>query len=207
VPSRHALQIQPDQKTEVFMKNITLEVIKDQDLAQCQELCNELMAFQKSKATIHPEWFDSMNFETRMQTSYAAALSSHVVVAKDNGLPIGYVFSTINLITEADKDAYPSWVSLKEQGRGFYPDWLEVPQKVGCLNNLYIKDNYRGLGLGQKLFDLTMAWLESQSGVDINFVYISNGNDEALNFYLSNGFIFGYEVFNGFIQAAYKQKI
>ena len=34
------------------------------------------------------------------------------------------------------------------------------------------------------------------------FVYISNGNDDALKFYLQHGFIFSHHVFGGFIQAA-----
>ena len=34
------------------------------------------------------------------------------------------------------------------------------------------------------------------------FVYISNGNDDALKFYLQQGFAFGHHVFGSFIQAA-----
>ena len=34
------------------------------------------------------------------------------------------------------------------------------------------------------------------------FVYISNGNDDALKFYLQHGFTFSHHVFGGFIQAA-----
>ena len=187
------------------MKNIVFEVITEKNIEQCRQLCAELMAFQKSKATINPQWFDSMNFETRLKASYAAALKNHLVIAKDNGIPIGYVFSTINIVNAENKNAYPSWVSATEQGSGFYPSWLEVPQKVGCLNNLYLKENYRGLGIGQKLFDLTMDWLESYSDVGVVFVYISNGNDQALKFYLANGFTFSHDVFSGFIQAAYKK--
>ena len=42
------------------MKSITVEIVEDGNIEQCRELCNELMAFQKSKAVIAPEVFDLM---------------------------------------------------------------------------------------------------------------------------------------------------
>ena len=45
-------------------KNITIEILREEDIGQCRELCNELMAFQQSIATITPEWFDGMTFDT-----------------------------------------------------------------------------------------------------------------------------------------------
>lgn len=49
------------------MENITIEVVKYWSIEKCRELCNELMEFQKSKATINPERFDTMSIETRMK--------------------------------------------------------------------------------------------------------------------------------------------
>ena len=49
-----------------------------------------------------------------------------------------------------------------------------------------------------------MDWLESFADVNLTFIYISNGNDEALNFYLSRGFTYSHDVFGGFIKAVYK---
>lgn len=43
------------------MKNITIEILGEEDIEQCRELCDELMAFQKSKAFLEPERFDGMN--------------------------------------------------------------------------------------------------------------------------------------------------
>lgn len=188
------------------MKDITFEVIRDGDIEQCRALCDALMAFQKSKATFSPKSFDSMNFDTRMKKSYENALNSHVVVAKDNGCPVGYVFSTIEEVQPEDKDAFPVWAPMGENNKGFYPDWMELPQKVGCLSNLYLSDQYRHEGIGLKLFEMTMNWLESFEDVNLIFVYISNGNDEALKFYLNHGFTFSHDVFGGFIKAAYKRK-
>ncbi|CUU48826.1 hypothetical protein [Clostridium beijerinckii] len=67
------------------MENITIEIVRDGNIEQCRELCNELMAFQKSKATIEPERFDAMTFETRMKKSYENSLESQIIVVKDNG--------------------------------------------------------------------------------------------------------------------------
>ncbi|TCP53418.1 acetyltransferase (GNAT) family protein [Tumebacillus sp. BK434] len=188
------------------MDQITMEVIQDGNIESCRELCNELMAFQKSLAVIAPESFDTMNFDTRMKKSYANALASQVIVVKDNGLPVGYVFSTIDNI-EHSKNRIPAWapVADPETTQGFYPEWEDLPNKVGLLNNLYLRDEYRALGLGTKLFDLAMEWLESFDDVGVIFVFISNGNDAALQFYLSRGFTFSHDVFGGFIKAVYKR--
>jgi ribosomal protein S18 acetylase RimI-like enzyme len=189
------------------MENITIEVVKDGNIEQCRELCNELMAFQQSIATIAPEKFDSMNFDTRMIKSYESSLDSQVIVVKDHGIPVGYVFSTIENIKNS-KISFPDWAPIEgiENIKGFYPEWDHLPNKMGCLNNLYLRDEYRSMGLGSKLFDLSMEWLESFLDVDLIFIYVSNGNDAALNFYLSRGFTFSHDVFDGFIMAIYKFK-
>lgn len=175
------------------MENITIEIVRDGNIEQCRELCNELMAFQKSKATIEPERFDAMSFETRMKKSYESSLESQIIVVKDNGIPVGYAFSTIE-DTESNKDS------------GFYPEWDNLPKKIGCLSNLYFRDKYRGLGLGSKMFKMSMEWFESFPDIELIFIYVSNGNDEALKFYLSRRFTFSHEVWGGFIKAVYKFK-
>jgi GNAT superfamily N-acetyltransferase len=187
------------------MENITIEIVKDGNIEHCRELCNELMAFQKSKAAIAPEKFDSMNFDTRMKKSYESSLETQVIVVKDKGIPVGYVFSTIEYV-ENNKGSYPAWAPIEnvENPQGFYPDWDNFPTKIGCLNNLYIRDEYRNLRLGSKLFEMSMEWLESFEDVDLVFIYVSNGNDAALDFYLNRGFTFSHDVFGGFIKAVYK---
>jgi GNAT superfamily N-acetyltransferase len=192
-------------KDEIEMKNITIEIVENGNIEQCRELCNELMAFQKSKATIAPEIFDSMDFDTRMKKSYESALESQIILVKDNGIPVGYVFSTIENI-EKSKFSYPDWAPVddSENGKGFYPEWDHLPNKIGCLNNLYLRDNYRDMGLGSRLFEMSMEWLGSFSDVDFIFIFVSNGNDAALQFYLSRGFTFSHDVFGGFIKALYK---
>lgn len=188
------------------MPNFTIEILEDGNIESCRELCNELMAFQKSKALLWPELFDLMTFDTRMKRTHENALRSQTIVAKDNGIPVGYVFSAIDQVESADRTAAPDWAPAGDNFAGFYPDWVTLPQKIGCLNNLYLRTGYRGSGLGAKLFDMSMGWLESFPDVNLFFVYISNGNGDALRFYLRHGFTFSHDVFGGFIQAAYRQK-
>lgn len=62
------------------------------------------------------------------------------------------------------------------------------------------------MGIGSKLLNKAMEWLESFPDVNVSFVYISNGNDNALDFYIKHGFTFSHDVFGEFIKAAYKFK-
>ncbi len=190
------------------MANIRIEEITDGNIEICRALCNELMAFQRSKATLAPEAFDAMNFDTRMKKSYEGALDRQVLVAMDGGVPVGYAFSTIERAENIGAVAYPAWAPSKDPAvsKGFYPDWLETPCKVGCLSNLYVREDYRAYGIGSKLFGQSMAWLESVAEAEYIFIYVSNGNDEALRFYLSRGFSYSHEVFGGFIHAVYKKR-
>lgn len=186
------------------MNNITLHIVQDGNIEQCRELCNELMAFQKSKAILAPEAFDGMNFDTRMKKSYENALASQVVIAKDGETPIGYIFSTVEKVANV-KGPFPAWApSVPGQTlQGFYPDWPDLPEKIGCLSNLYFRDAYRGTGLGSKLTEMSTTWFKSLPDIDLVFTYISNGNDNALKFYLAHGYTYSHEVFGGFIKAAY----
>ena len=115
------------------MRNITVEVMKDEDLGQCEDLCNELMALQKSKSRLHPECFDGMNFHTRMEKSYINAFRKQVLIAREGQTPIGYVFSTVDKIVEEYRSALPDWAPKGENHIGFFPEWVKLPQYIGCL--------------------------------------------------------------------------
>lgn len=77
------------------------EIITDEEIEYCRDLCNELMAFQKSKAHITPELFDHMNFDTRMVPSVKSALHNYTVIVKDGEKIVAYVYSNIS-----PKEAY-----------------------------------------------------------------------------------------------------
>jgi GNAT superfamily N-acetyltransferase len=160
------------------------------------------MAFQKSKAVIAREAFDGMSFDTRLKPSYNNATDKQIILALSGDVPVAYVFATIDSTLGGDKSVIPEWAP-KTGGEmlGFYPDW--APERAGVLNHLYIREGYRGLGLGKKLLDMAMEWIWGFPDINVTFVYISNGNNEALDFYLRNGYALSHEVFGGFITAAY----
>jgi ribosomal protein S18 acetylase RimI-like enzyme len=164
------------------------EIISDEEFEQCRDLCNELMAFQKSKANISPELFDNMNFDTRMVPSIKNALHNYIVAVKDGEKMVAYVYSNIS-----PKETYSNDFTT-------FFDLSSVSKKnVGCLSQFYIKEEYRQYGIGSKLFTMSMDWLKQFDDVEDYFIFVSNGNDNALEFYKRKGFSVSHTILDGFI--------
>ncbi len=173
--------------------NIHYEVISEENISCIQILCNDLMAYQKSEAYIHPELFDEMCFETRMVPSVKSAKSNYILVAKDDDEIVGYAYSTI-----APKETYSGdFATLKCDS---FFDFNSVKNDdVGCLSQFYLKENYRNSGIGSILFAKSMDWLNSFGSIADLFIFVSNGNDNALKFYQSKGFKISHQILDGFI--------
>lgn len=168
--------------------NIKYEIIPNEKIEYCRDLCNELMVFQKSKAQIKPELFDSMNFDTRMIPSIKSALYNYIVVVKDDDKIVGYVYSNISP-KEAYSNNFATFFDLSSVSRN----------NVGCLSQFYIKEEYRQKGIGSVLFDMSMKWLNQFDDIEDYFIFVSNGNNDALEFYKRKGFIFSHKILDGFI--------
>ena len=132
----------------------------------CRDLCNALMAHQADHGTIHPEVLRSMNFDNRLKPSYEHAAEKQLIAAFDGGTPVGYIFSTAEWQTEASKTAIPGWAQTLSGAKetGFYPDGLALPQKIGCLNNLYVMPEYRGRHIAYTLCSRAMQWFRKRGG-------------------------------------------
>ncbi|NRD80089.1 GNAT family N-acetyltransferase [Bacillus sp. BRMEA1] len=167
---------------------ITYEVLPNEKMEECRDLCNELMIFQKSKAHFKPELFDSMNFDTRMVPSMKSAIYNQIVVAKDDGKIIAYAYSNIS-----PKEAYSNDFAT------FFDQSSVSKKNVGCLSQFFIKEGYRKIGIGSILFELSMKWLHPFDDVEDYFIFVSNGNDDALEFYKRKGFIVSHNILDGFI--------
>lgn len=187
---------------------ITYREITDGNVEICRDLCNALMAHQADNGLLHPEVLRAMSFDTRLKPAFEQAEEKQLMVAFDGSEPVGYVFSSAGLETEASKEAKPAWAAGLSgvHEKGLYPDWLPVPGKVGCLNNLYVLPEYRGRHIASALCDRAMHWLRSVPEINSIFVFISNGNDSVMDFYKNYGFKYSHDVFGGFI-TAYYQKI
>lgn len=168
--------------------SIHYEVISEEQIACIKDLCNELMAYQKSKSYIRPELFDTMNFETRMLPSIKNARANYILIAKDDDAIVGYVYSNI-----AAKTVYSNEFAT------FFDLNSVKNDEVGCLSQFYIKEGYRNMGIGSVLFTRSMEWLKSFQTVTDLFIYVSNGNDNALNFYQGKGFKISHQILDGFI--------
>ncbi|MFD1737404.1 GNAT family N-acetyltransferase [Bacillus salitolerans] len=168
--------------------NFQYEIIPDDQIDVCKDLCNELMAYQKSLSYIKRELFDTMNFETRLLPSVKNASSNYTILVKENDQKIGYVYSNVS-----PKEVYSNDFAT-------FFDLSSVHNKtVGCLSQFYIKEGYRQYGIGSKLFDMSMQWLMKFDDVDDYFIYVSNGNNQALEFYKRKGFTISHEILDGFI--------
>lgn len=172
---------------------IEYEVISDENASMIKDLCNELMDFQKSKAYIHPEWFDNMNFETRLLPSLKGAKANFLIVAKDDNEIIGYSYSNI-----CPKETYSGGFATLKPVDFFDFNSVEGDD-VGCLSQFYIKDGYRNSGIGTVLFNESMDWLNSFESIKDLFIFVSNGNSNALKFYESKGFKVSHTILDGFI--------
>ncbi|MCM3118411.1 GNAT family N-acetyltransferase [Neobacillus sp. MER 74] len=168
--------------------NLSYDVISDEEIEYCRDVCNELMAFQKSKAYITPELFDSMNFDTRLVPSINSAIHNYIVIVKDGEQVVGYVYSNIS-----PKETYSNDFAT------FFDMSTVRSPNVGCLSQFYIKGEYRKYGVGSTLFKMSMEWLKQFDDVEDYFIFVSNGNNDALEFYKRKGFSVSHEILDGFI--------
>lgn len=173
--------------------DIHYEVISEDNISCIKDLVDDLMAYQKSVAYIHPEFFDDMCFETRMPPAIKSAKFNHVIVAKNGDEIVGYAYSTI-----ASKKIYSGGFATLHCDAFFDFDSVKNDD-VGCLSQFFIKEEYRNLGIGSVMFQKSMDWLNSFDSIDDIFIYVSNGNDNALKFYLNKGFKISHEILDGFI--------
>ncbi|WP_409250818.1 GNAT family N-acetyltransferase [Bacillus sp. SCS-153A] len=175
--------------------NLQYEILHEEDAECLRDACNELMAFQKSKAVITPELFDTMNFETRLLPSLHKASHNYLVAAKDGNKIAGYVYANIS-----PKEAYDNDFAT------FFDLTSVTGENVGCLSQFYIKEEYRDFGVGTTLFNMSMEWLKQFEDIEDYFIFVSNGNENALEFYKRKGFQISHDILNGFITVLRSKK-
>ena len=168
--------------------NITYKELNYGQAGEVKDLVNHLMDYQQSLSYITPERFDAMSFESRMLPSMESADENFLVVALVNDQPIAYVYSNI-----AKKQTYESDFAV------FFDMDSIAGNQVGCLSQFYIEDGYRNMGIGSELFNRSMHWLDTFPEINDRFIYVSNGNTKALNFYIHKGFKVSHDILDGFI--------
>ncbi|HAS74329.1 MAG TPA: GNAT family N-acetyltransferase [Clostridiales bacterium UBA8960] len=167
---------------------ITYEILEGEHIKKIGHLCNALMTYQKSVAHIAPERFDTMSFETRLVPSYNNARENQLIAVKEGDNYVGYVYSNISHKSVYD-NAFATFFDM-DSVSGDY---------VGCLSQFYLEDAYRGQGIGSELYRMAREWMDGFVDVKDLFIYVSNGNTPALEFYKSKGFKVSHDILDGFI--------
>lgn len=99
----------------------------------------------------------------RLLTQVLHAGEGRIFVAVDGTVPVGYCLVT--------KKIYP----------------VEIPRLCGCVNGLYVRENYRRQKTGSKLFEESMAWLKKE-GVGYVELYHMLNDPRATEFWKRMGF-------------------
>jgi GNAT superfamily N-acetyltransferase len=190
------------------MTAITYKDMTEGPIEICRDLCNDLMAYQTSKARRGVELIGQMSFENRLKPEFADAPAKSLTVAYADERPVGYAFSTATVFRDAMREP-PAWAKPRleaEFGEGLweYPEWLTAGTPIGLLDNLYVEPGHRGEHIGERLIAAALDWLTHDSGASYIFVDVSNGNNAA-PFYERNGFRHSHAVYNGFLETLYME--
>lgn len=188
------------------MTKIKIQDISNGNIEICRGLCNELMDYQANKSHIRTDVLREMTFDNRLRPSFENAKIKKLLVAFDDENPIGYVYAEVTDVTENLMYYVPDWAkNIYKKGQLiFFPVNQELPSRLGTFNNIYIKPEYHGLGLGYQLSNEVIEWMKSIDGITGIYVYVSNGNEQVVDFYKRFGFQFSHNMLNGFITAYYK---
>ncbi len=144
------------------MNDLIIRKAQINDLEYIQELNNELFKLEKENydSTLVSNWpltEEGKNYFEDLITNH------YVVVAILNNEIVGYLAGTIN-----EKGAYENI-------------------QYGEINNMFIKNNCRGYGIGKKLVNEFKTYCK-ENGIDNLTVTASAKNSNAISFYKKNGF-------------------
>lgn len=60
--------------------------------------------------------------------------------------------------------------------------------RVGEIESIFVEEDYRGRGIGERLLRLALAWLDELE-VERKILYVASGNEEVIGFYKRHGFL------------------
>ncbi|HSV96190.1 MAG TPA: GNAT family N-acetyltransferase [Spirochaetota bacterium] len=102
-------------------------------------------------------YYESLTFEKRIEKFLGDDIDINIDVARDGGTIVGYCISTI------DRNGY------------------------GEVDSIFIEEEYRLSGTGDRLLGRAIEWLKAGETTEITIV-VAAGNEEALPFYRRYGF-------------------
>lgn len=125
-----------------------------------QPLWEKLNIHHEGKSNYFSDKFRNFTFEARKNKFVKdknLEVNMDLIKNKDTNLYIGYCISTIN------KDL------------------------IGEIDSLFVEKEYRKFGLGNKLMNRALEWLNSNQ-VKIKIIGVAEGNEDVLDFYKKYGF-------------------
>ena len=145
-----------------MLNNVTIRKAHINDLEYIQKMNNEL--FKLEKENFDPTLVSNWPLTGEGKNYFEDLITNHyVVVAILNNEIVGYLAGTIN-------------------EKGIYEEI-----QYGEINNMFIKDNLRGYGVGKKLVNEFKKYCKENNVYNL-IVTASAKNSNAINFYKKNGF-------------------
>ena len=150
-------------------------VTKKEDVEVIRPLVDQLFKLQAERAD--EKWkqiLSSMTIESRLHPDFEAEV-------------FPYADTQLIMVKDMDTNRYV----------GFAYSVMDRDQK-GNLKLYYLEEAYRGKGIGSKMFEDAMTFIEAHQPEE-TLIYVSDGNEQALNFYKSKGFKFKSLVWDGMV--------
>lgn len=91
-------------------------------------------------------------------------------------------------LREKGKDIFVDWVHSKSDNKSVgYCFSIIDKNDIGEIESLYVRERYRGNGIGKELMKRALSWLERKNAKTVRLSVFS-GNTEAIKFYQGFGF-------------------
>lgn len=130
-------------------------------LDEIQELWEALNQHHRDAAVNFKTHYDKFTFEMRkiklLQKAKNGQMRIEIAIDQETARNVGYCISQIECSGDAE------------------------------MESLYVLENYRGLGLGEKLLSNALAWMD-EMGAHTKTVTVAVGNEKAFSFYERFGF-------------------
>ncbi|MGZ3297452.1 MAG: GNAT family N-acetyltransferase [Asticcacaulis sp.] len=100
---------------------------------------------------------------------------------------LAVLYSTDNLLREMDDDGHVFWiVRVEDTDVGYASAYVDGSRL--WLKKLYVRDDYRGLGLGKALIAAVLDHFQAPGRTADMALYVNCDNRPAIDYYLRSGF-------------------
>lgn len=100
---------------------------------------------------------------------------------------LAVLYSTDNLLREMQDDGHTFWiVRVGDTDAGYASGYVDGERL--WLKKLYVRDDYRGLGLGKALISAVLDKLHVPGHIRDMALYVNRDNTPAIDYYLRTGF-------------------